>query len=69
MNVLTIGGAMVDTIVTIASDKIEQIKMRNAESWFLASGRRTEDGSGRNRIKLRRRRSERGGYGVATRTH
>lgn len=35
MNVLTIGGAMVDTIVTIASDRIEQIKMRNAESSYL----------------------------------
>jgi ribokinase len=35
MNVLTIGGAMVDTIVTIASDKIEQMKMLNAESSFL----------------------------------
>ena len=35
MNVLTIGGAMLDTIVTIASDKIEQMKMRNAESSFL----------------------------------
>src|SRR5271168_1556534 len=35
MNVLTVGGAMVDTIVTIASDKIEQIKLRNAESSFL----------------------------------
>ena len=35
MNVLAIGGAMVDTIVTIASDKIEQMKMRNAESSFL----------------------------------
>ncbi len=35
MNVLTIGGAMLDTIVTIASDRIEQMKMRNAESSFL----------------------------------
>lgn len=35
MNVLTIGGAMVDTIVTIASDRIEQMKMRNAESSYL----------------------------------
>jgi ribokinase len=35
MNVLTIGGAMVDTIVTIASDRIEQVKMRNAESSYL----------------------------------
>jgi ribokinase len=35
MNVLTIGGAMLDTIVTIDSDKIEQMKMRNAESSFL----------------------------------
>ncbi len=44
MNVLTIGGAMVDTIVTIASDKIEQIKMRNAESSFLLleEGHKTE---------------------------
>ncbi|WP_409560402.1 carbohydrate kinase family protein [Hyphomicrobium sp. MC8b] len=44
MNVLTIGGAMVDTIVTIASDKIEQIKMRNAESSFLLleEGQKTE---------------------------
>ncbi len=44
MNVLTIGGAMVDTIVTIASDKIEQVKMRNAESSFLLleEGHKTE---------------------------
>lgn len=44
MKVLTIGGAMVDTIVTIASDKIEQIKMRNAESSFLLleEGQKTE---------------------------
>jgi ribokinase len=44
MNVLTIGGAMVDTIITIASDKIEQIKMRNAESSFLLleEGHKTE---------------------------
>ncbi len=44
MNVLTIGGAMVDTIVTVASDRIEQIKMRNAESSFLLleEGQKTE---------------------------
>jgi ribokinase len=44
MNVITIGGAMVDTIVTIASDKIEQMKMRNAESSFLLleEGQKTE---------------------------
>jgi len=35
MNVLTIGGAMVDTIVTIASDRIEQMKMLNAEISYL----------------------------------
>jgi len=35
MNVLTIGGAMVDTIITIASDRIEQMKMLNAESSYL----------------------------------
>jgi ribokinase len=35
MNVLTIGGAMLDTIITIASDRIEQMQMRNAESSFL----------------------------------
>ena len=34
---------MVDTIVTIASDKIEQIKMRNAESsLLLEEGQKTE---------------------------
>lgn len=44
MNVLTVGGAMVDTIVTIASEKIEQVKMRNAESSFLLleEGQKTE---------------------------
>src|SRR4051812_21856363 len=44
MNVITIGGAMVDTIVTIASDKIEQGKKRNAESSFLLleEGHKTE---------------------------
>jgi len=35
MNVLTIGGAMVDTIITIASDRIEQMKMLNADSSYL----------------------------------
>ena len=35
MNVLTIGGAMVDTIITIASDRIEQMKMLNAQSSYL----------------------------------
>jgi ribokinase len=44
MNVLTIGGAMLDTIVTIDSDKIEQMKMLNAESSFLLleEGQKTE---------------------------
>jgi len=44
MKVLTIGGAMADTIVTIASDRIEQMKMRNAESSFLLleEGQKTE---------------------------
>jgi len=44
MNVLTIGGAMLDTIVTIASDRIEQMKMLNAESSFLLleEGHKTE---------------------------
>ncbi len=44
MNVLTIGGAMLDTIVTIDSDKIEQMKMLDAESSFLLleEGQKTE---------------------------
>jgi ribokinase len=43
MNVLT-GGAMLDTIVAIAGDKTEQMKMRNAESSFflLEKGHKTE---------------------------
>lgn len=44
MNVLTIGGAMVDTIATIASDLIERMKMLNADSSYLLleEGHKTE---------------------------
>ncbi len=44
MKVLTIGGAMIDTIAIIASDRIERMTMMNAESSFLLleEGRKTE---------------------------
>ena len=35
MKALTIGGAMVDTIAIIASDRIERMSMRNADTAFL----------------------------------
>jgi len=35
MNVLTVGSAMIDTIAVIASDRIEQVSMRNADTSFL----------------------------------
>lgn len=35
MRVLTVGGAMIDTIAIIASERIEQVRLRNAESSFL----------------------------------
>lgn len=35
MRVLTVGGAMIDTIAIIASERIEQVSMRNAESTYL----------------------------------
>lgn len=44
MKVLTIGGAMIDTIAIIESNHIERVTMRNAESSFLLleEGRKTE---------------------------
>ena len=44
MNVLTVGGAMIDTIAIIESNRIELMKMRNAETSFLLleEGRKTE---------------------------
>lgn len=44
MKVLTVGGAMVDTIAIIDSDRIERMTMLNAESSFLLmeEGRKTE---------------------------
>lgn len=44
MKVLTVGGAMVDTIAIIESDRIERMSMRNAETSFLllAEGSKTE---------------------------
>lgn len=35
MKILTVGGAMVDTIATIQSDRIERMTMRNADAHFL----------------------------------
>lgn len=35
MKVLTIGGAMIDTVAVIDSDRIERMSMRNADSSFL----------------------------------
>src|SRR3990170_1856570 len=44
MKVLTIGGAMIDTIAIIESDRIERMSMLNAETSFLLleEGRKTE---------------------------
>lgn len=44
MKALTVGGAMIDTIAIIPSDRIERMTMRNAESSFLLleEGRKTE---------------------------
>jgi ribokinase len=44
MKALTIGGAMIDTIAIIESDRIERMSMLNAESSFLLleEGRKTE---------------------------
>jgi ribokinase len=44
MKVLTVGGATIDTIAIIPSDRIERMAMRNAESSFLLleEGRKTE---------------------------
>lgn len=35
MKVLTVGSAMIDTIAVVASDRIEQVSMRNADTSFL----------------------------------
>lgn len=44
MKALTVGGAMVDTIAIIESDRIERMQMRNADTAFLLleEGRKTE---------------------------
>lgn len=44
MKVLTIGGAMIDTIAIIESNRIERVTMRNADSSFLLleEGRKTD---------------------------
>lgn len=44
MHVLTVGGAMIDTIAIISSDRIERMSMCNADSSFLllAEGHKTE---------------------------
>lgn len=44
MKVLAVGGAMIDTLAIIPSDRIERMTMRNAESSFLLleEGRKTE---------------------------
>jgi ribokinase len=44
MKVLTVGGAMIDTIALIESDRIERMTMLNAETSFLLleEGRKTE---------------------------
>ena len=44
MKVLTVGGAMIDTIAIIESDRIERMTMLNAETSFLLleDGRKTE---------------------------
>lgn len=44
MKALTVGGAMIDTIAIIASDRIERMRMTNADNAFLLleEGRKTE---------------------------
>lgn len=44
MKTLTVGGAMIDTIAIVESDRIERMSMRNAETSFLLieEGRKTE---------------------------
>ena len=44
MRALTVGGATIDTIAIIESDRIERMSMRNADSAFLLleEGRKTE---------------------------
>jgi ribokinase len=44
MKALTVGGAMIDTIAIIASDRIERMRMVNADNSFLLleEGRKTE---------------------------
>ena len=44
MKALTVGGAMIDTIAIIANDRIERIRMINADNSFLLleEGRKTE---------------------------
>ena len=44
MKILTVGGAMIDTIAIIDSDRIERMTMLNADSSFLLleEGRKTE---------------------------
>ena len=44
MKALAVGGAMIDTIAIIASDRIEQMTMKNADNSFLLleEGRKTE---------------------------
>src|SRR5262249_20015774 len=44
MKALTVGGAMIDTIAIIASDRIERMRMTNADHSFLLleEGRKTE---------------------------
>jgi ribokinase len=44
MKVLTVGGAMIDTVAVIDSTRIERMSMRNADSSFLLleEGRKTE---------------------------
>ena len=44
MKILTVGGAMIDTIAVIANDRIERMTMRNAETSFLLmeEGRKVE---------------------------
>src|SRR5258705_310327 len=44
MKALTVGGAMIDTIAIIANDRIERVRMTNADNSFLLleEGRKTE---------------------------
>ena len=66
MKALTIGGAMIDTIAIIASDRIERMSMLNADSSFLLLRGGAQDRGAGDLHACRRRGRECGrGHGAA----